>query len=87
MTISLSSADFWHLATKIPPPAGVARPSDPSESFWAMPTLNRGYSHNIELGAGLNLILWQEVHFEDTEILCPTRSHPWIELSILLEGD
>jgi AraC-like DNA-binding protein len=86
MTISLSVADFWHLNTKIFPPPGILQPHDPAESFWATPSLNEGYGYYLELGAGIELSLWQETYFEDTEILCPTRSHPWVEFSILLEG-
>jgi AraC-like DNA-binding protein len=86
MTISLSATDFQHLDTEISPPPGFTQPHDPAESFWATPSLNEGYGYYIELGVGIELSLWQEAYFEDTEILCPTRSHPWIEFSILLAG-
>jgi hypothetical protein len=84
MTISISAADYWECARQIPPPPGCTQ--DLAESFWAMPALNTGYAHYIELGAGIELSLWQETYFEDTEILCPTRSHPWIELTVLVTG-
>jgi AraC-like DNA-binding protein len=86
MAISLSSADYSELDRQILPPPEFGRPSNPAESFYAMPSLNQGYAYYLELGAGIDLSLWQETYFEDTEILCPTRSHPWIEFSILLEG-
>ncbi|MGV0028466.1 helix-turn-helix transcriptional regulator [Phormidesmis priestleyi] len=86
MTITLSASDFWELAQEITPPTGFSQSIDPSEYFNAMPSLNKGYAHGIELCPGLELILWQEAYFEDTAILCLTRPHPWVELSVLLAG-
>ena len=93
MTISLSAADFWAFDRQIAPPESdlsiaKLRQSliEPSESFWAMPALNRGYAHHLELGAGIELSLWQEAYFDDTEIICETRSHPWVEFAFLLKG-
>ena len=72
MTISLAAADFWEFDRVISPPPD--RSIEPTESFSAMPALHRGYAHYLELGAGVELSLWQEAYFDDTEILCPTRS-------------
>lgn len=94
MTTSFSLTDFWELAEEITPSPefphlfAKRRQSliDPAESFWAMPALNRGHAHYLDLSAGIQLSLWQEAYFKDTEILCPTRSHPWVEFSFLLKG-
>ena len=85
MTITLSAADFWAFDRQIAPPE-LDRSIDPAESFSAMPELNRGYEHYIDLSAGIELSVWQEAYFEDTEILCQTRPHPWVEFSFLLTG-
>jgi AraC-like DNA-binding protein len=85
MTISLSAVDFWAFNRAITPPE-CSQQLDPAESFWTMPALNRGYAHYLELGAGMEIGLWQEAYFEDTEILCETRLHPWVEFSFLLKG-
>lgn len=85
MTITLSVADFWAFDRQISPPE-LDRSFDPAESFWAMPELNRGYEHHLDLSAGIELSVWQEAYFEDTEILCETRPHPWVEFSFLLKG-
>ena len=85
MTISICAADFWTFDRAIAPPDS-GQSFDPAESFWAMPDLHRGYSHCLDLSAGIELSLWQEAYFDDTEIYCKTRSHPWVEFSFLLKG-
>jgi AraC-like DNA-binding protein len=85
MTISLSAADFWELDRAIAPPDS-GHSFDSAESFWAMPDLHRGYSHYLDLSKGMQLSLWQEAYFDDTEIQCETRPHPWVEFSFLLKG-
>jgi AraC-like DNA-binding protein len=86
MARAISLAEFWEITTEIQPPQGFDLAIDPSESFSATPSLNCGYGRYLDLGAGIELVLWQESYFEDTEIICPTRPHPWVEFSVLLEG-
>ena len=86
MTTSFSLTDFWELAEEITPSQEFSHSIDPAESFWAMPDLHRGYARYLDLGAGIEFSLWQEAYFDDTEIFCPTRSHPWVEFSFLLKG-